>query len=135
MNVSPVGSCPCVIAGQERGQVNFDREARRFARRSGVGKTLGTWSGSLPFLLKLFFARADSCAWTRALAASWPAACRVSRTEDTMRLLTFSINVTLDGCVAHQESTADADTTAFFINHLDASVAMLWGRVTYKQKE
>ena len=32
----------------------------------------------------------------------------------TMGLLTFSINVTLDGCVDHQEGIADDETHAFF---------------------
>jgi hypothetical protein len=31
-----------------------------------------------------------------------------------MGLLTFSINVTLDGCVDHQEGIADDETHAFF---------------------
>jgi dihydrofolate reductase len=52
-----------------------------------------------------------------------------------MGLLTFSINVTLDGCVDHQEGTADDETHAFFTNLMDASGAMLWGRVTYEMME
>jgi dihydrofolate reductase len=47
-----------------------------------------------------------------------------------MGLLTFSINVTLDGCVDHQEGIADDETHAFFTRLLDESGAMLWGRVT-----
>ena len=31
-----------------------------------------------------------------------------------MGLLTFSLNVTLDGCVDHQEGIADDETHAFF---------------------
>ena len=34
--------------------------------------------------------------------------------EDTVGLLTFSINVTLDGCVDHRERVADGETHAFF---------------------
>src|ERR1700754_4387951 len=52
-----------------------------------------------------------------------------------MGLLTFSINVTLDGCVDHQEGIADDETHAFFTGLLDESGAMLWGRVTYEMME
>ncbi|HKP58000.1 MAG TPA: dihydrofolate reductase family protein [Polyangiales bacterium] len=52
-----------------------------------------------------------------------------------MGLLTFSINVTLDGCVDHQEGIADDETHAFFIRLLDECGAMLWGRVTYEMME
>src|SRR6188768_3105166 len=52
-----------------------------------------------------------------------------------MGLLTFSINVTLDGCVDHQEGIADDETHAFFTRLLDESEAMLWGRVTYEMME
>src|SRR4051794_18079751 len=38
---------------------------------------------------------------------------RVSRTKDIVGLLTFSINVPLDGCVDHQEGIADDETHAF----------------------
>lgn len=31
-----------------------------------------------------------------------------------MGLLTFSLNITLDGCVDHQEGIADEETHAFF---------------------
>jgi dihydrofolate reductase len=50
-------------------------------------------------------------------------------------LLTFSINVTLDGCVDHQEGIADDDTHAFFTDLMDMVGAMLWGRVTYEMME
>jgi hypothetical protein len=36
-----------------------------------------------------------------------------------MGLLTFSINVTLDGCVDHQEGIADDETHAFFTRLMD----------------
>ena len=52
-----------------------------------------------------------------------------------MGLLTFSINVTLDGCVDHQEGIADDETRAFFTRLLDEAGAMLWGRVTYEMME
>lgn len=52
-----------------------------------------------------------------------------------MGLLTFSYNVTLDGCVDHLEGIADDETHAFFTRLLDESGAMLWGRVTYEMME
>lgn len=52
-----------------------------------------------------------------------------------MGLLTFSMNVTLDGCIDHQEGIADDETHAFFTRLMDESGAMLWGRVTYEMME
>jgi len=52
-----------------------------------------------------------------------------------MGLLTFSLNVTLDGCVDHREGIADDETHAFFTRLMDGSGAMLWGRVTYEMME
>lgn len=52
-----------------------------------------------------------------------------------MGLLTFSINVTLDGCVDHQEGIADDETHAFFTRLMDGCGAMLWGRTTYEMME
>jgi dihydrofolate reductase len=52
-----------------------------------------------------------------------------------MGLLTFSINVTLDGCVDHREGIADDETHAFFTQLMDEAGAMLWGRVTYEMME
>ena len=52
-----------------------------------------------------------------------------------MGLLTFSLNVTLDGCVDHEEGVADDETHAFFTRLMDQSGAMLWGRVTYEMME
>jgi dihydrofolate reductase len=49
--------------------------------------------------------------------------------------LTFSINVTLDGCVDHEEGIADEETHGFFTRLMDAHGAMLWGRVTYEMME
>lgn len=52
-----------------------------------------------------------------------------------MGLLTFCINLTLDGCVDHEEGIADDETHAFYTRLMDASGAMLWGRVTYELME
>jgi hypothetical protein len=48
---------------------------------------------------------------------------------------TFSINITLDGCVEHREGIADLETHAFFTRLMDQGGAMLWGRVTYELME
>ena len=58
-----------------------------------------------------------------------------SESHATMGILTFSINVTLDGCVDHREGIADEETHAFFTRLMDESGAMLWGRVTYEMME
>lgn len=52
-----------------------------------------------------------------------------------MGLMTFSINVTLDGCVDHREGIADDETHAWFTRLMDEAGAMLWGRVTYEMME
>ena len=52
-----------------------------------------------------------------------------------MGLLTFGINLTLDGCVDHREGIADDETHAHFTRLMDRSGAMLWGRVTYELME
>ena len=52
-----------------------------------------------------------------------------------MGRLTFSLNVTLDGCVDHREGVVDDETHAFFTRLMDEHGAMLWGRVTYEQIE
>jgi len=52
-----------------------------------------------------------------------------------MGILTFSINVTLDGCVDHNEGIADDETHAYFTGLMDECGAMLWGRVTYEMME
>lgn len=52
-----------------------------------------------------------------------------------MGLLTFSLNLTLDGCVDHREGIADEETHAFFTRLMDEHGAMLWGRVTYEMME
>jgi dihydrofolate reductase len=45
------------------------------------------------------------------------------------------MNITLDGCVDHNEGIADDETHAFFTRLMDESGAMLWGRVTYEMME
>lgn len=52
-----------------------------------------------------------------------------------MGLLTFSLNLMLDGCVDHREGVADDEIHAFFTRLMDKSGAMLWGRVTYELME
>src|SRR3989442_15069928 len=52
-----------------------------------------------------------------------------------MGLLTFSLNLTLDGCVDHEEGIPDDETPAFFTRLMDEGGAMLWGRVTYEMME
>ena len=52
-----------------------------------------------------------------------------------MGLLTFGFNLTLDGCVDHQEGIADDETHAFFTRLMDEAGAMLWGRTTYEMME
>ena len=46
-----------------------------------------------------------------------------------------SINVTLDGCVDHQEGIAADETHLFFTRLMVEGGAMLWGRVTYELME
>ena len=52
-----------------------------------------------------------------------------------MGLLTFSINVTLDGCVDHQEDIADDETHAFFTRLMGEGGPILWGQVIYEMME
>lgn len=52
-----------------------------------------------------------------------------------MGLLTFSLNLTLDGCVDHRDGTADDETHAFFTRLMDEGGAILWGRATYEMME
>lgn len=52
-----------------------------------------------------------------------------------MGLLTFSLNLTLDGCIDHREGIADDETHAFFTHLMDEGGAMLWGRITYEMME
>jgi dihydrofolate reductase len=52
-----------------------------------------------------------------------------------MGILTFSLNITLDGCIDHTEGIADDEMHAFFTDLMDEGGAMLWGRVTYEMME
>lgn len=52
-----------------------------------------------------------------------------------MGALTFSLNITLDGCVDHREGIVDDETHRYFTRVLDEGGAMLWGRVTYEMME
>lgn len=52
-----------------------------------------------------------------------------------MGLLTFGLNVTLDGCIDHREGIADDELHDYFTRLMDAAGAMLWGRVTYELME
>ena len=42
-----------------------------------------------------------------------------------MGVLTFSYNLTLDGCVDHREGIADDETHAFYTRLIDEAGAML----------
>jgi dihydrofolate reductase len=52
-----------------------------------------------------------------------------------MGLLTFGLNVTLDGCCDHRVGIADDELHDYFTQLMDAAGAMLWGRVTYELME
>ncbi len=52
-----------------------------------------------------------------------------------MGLLTFGLNVTLDGCCDHREGIADDELHDYFTRLMDEAGAMLWGRVTYELME
>jgi dihydrofolate reductase len=52
-----------------------------------------------------------------------------------MGLLTFALNVTLDGCNDHREAIADDELLDYFTQLMDAAGAMLFGRTTYELME
>ena len=52
-----------------------------------------------------------------------------------MGLLTFALNVTLDGCCDHREGVADDALLRYFTGLMDQVGGMLWGRVTYEMME
>ena len=52
-----------------------------------------------------------------------------------MGLLTFALNVTLDGCHDHREMIADDELLRYFTRLMDAAGAMLYGRATYELME
>lgn len=52
-----------------------------------------------------------------------------------MGLLTFALNVTLDGCCDHREGIVGDELHRYWTRVMDASGAMLFGRVTYELME
>ena len=52
-----------------------------------------------------------------------------------MRLLRYSINVTLDGCCDHRAMDADEDLHRHAVENLNQADALLFGRVTYEMME
>jgi dihydrofolate reductase len=52
-----------------------------------------------------------------------------------MGLLTFVLNVTLDGCCDHRAMIADAEMLDHFTQRIGAAGAMLYGRTTYELME
>ncbi len=52
-----------------------------------------------------------------------------------MGLLTFAINITLDGCCDHTVGIADDELHDYFTGLMDDAGAMLWGRTTYEMME
>ena len=52
-----------------------------------------------------------------------------------MGLLTFALNVTLDGCCDHREMVADDEMLRYWTRVMDAAGAMLFGRRTYELME
>ena len=52
-----------------------------------------------------------------------------------MRLLRYSINVTLDGCCDHRVIPPDEDLHRHAVKNLDQADALLFGRVTYEMME
>ncbi len=50
-------------------------------------------------------------------------------------LLTFALNVTLDGCCDHREAIADGEMLDHFTRLIGAAGAMLFGRTTYELME
>src|SRR6516162_8177408 len=52
-----------------------------------------------------------------------------------MGLLTFALNVTLDGCCDHREGVANDEILRYWTRVMDAAGAMLFGRRTYELME
>jgi dihydrofolate reductase len=52
-----------------------------------------------------------------------------------MGLLTFALNVTLDGCCDHREGIVDDELLDYYTQMMDSAGAMLFGRVTYELME
>ncbi len=52
-----------------------------------------------------------------------------------MGLLTFGINVTLDGCCDHRAGVPDDEVFRYWTRVMDSAGAMLWGRTVYELME
>src|SRR5438477_9421035 len=52
-----------------------------------------------------------------------------------MGLLTFALNVTLDGCCDHREGVADDALLRYYTRLMDEAGGMLFGRTTYEMME
>ena len=52
-----------------------------------------------------------------------------------MGLLTFALNVTLDGCCDHREMIADDALLRYYTRLMDEAGGMLFGRTTYEMME
>lgn len=52
-----------------------------------------------------------------------------------MGLLTFGINVTLDGCCDHREGVPDDELFRYWTRLMDEAGGMLWGRAVYEMME
>lgn len=52
-----------------------------------------------------------------------------------MGLLTFGINLTLDGCCDHTAGIPDDELHDYFTGLMNGAGAMLWGRTTYEMME
>jgi dihydrofolate reductase len=52
-----------------------------------------------------------------------------------MGILTFGLNVTLDGCIDHTQGIADDELHDYWTQLMDQSGAMLFGRTTYELME
>src|SRR5690242_16296700 len=65
-------------------------------------------------------------------AARWV---RFSWNPTAMGLLTFGLNVTLDGCIDHTQGIVDDELHDYWTQLMDQSGAMLFGRNTYELME
>ena len=52
-----------------------------------------------------------------------------------MGLLTFALNVTLDGCCDHRAGSPDDELFRYWTRLMDAAGGMLWGRTVYELME
>src|SRR5262245_50068445 len=65
----------------------------------------------------------------------WLACARCFVEFHAMGLLTFGLNVTLDGCIDHTLGIADDELHDYWTQLMDQSGAMLFGRNTYELME